>query len=68
MTKNVKLKGLTQAALGVAIAFAAAVPGHAKDVRLTINGGQTNGAFNQVASGLAAYSTKNIDGVKGRLC
>jgi len=64
MTIKVKMKGLTQVVLGVAVAFAVTIPGHAKDVRLTINGGQTNGAFNQVASGLAAYSTKNIDGVK----
>jgi len=64
MTIKLKINRLTQAALGVAIAFAASVPLHASDVRLTINGGQTNGAFNQVASGLAAYSTKNLTGIK----
>tara|TARA_B110000046_G_scaffold176666_1_gene202574 strand:+ start:158 stop:1144 length:987 start_codon:yes stop_codon:yes gene_type:complete len=34
----------------------------AADKRLTINGGQTKGAFNQVASGWAAYITKHVDG------
>jgi TRAP transporter TAXI family solute receptor len=31
--------------------------------RLTINGGQTKGAFNRVASGWAAYITKHVAGV-----
>ena len=35
----------------------------AQDVRLTINGGQTKGAFNQVASGWAAYITKHVNGI-----
>ncbi len=35
----------------------------AADTRLTINGGQTKGAFNQVASGWAAYITKHVDGI-----
>lgn len=40
-----------------------AAPTAAADVRLTINGGQTKGAFNRVASGLAAFATKSVDGV-----
>lgn len=36
---------------------------HAQDLRLTINGGQTKGAFNQVASGWAAYITKHVGGI-----
>lgn len=66
MTVNMNLKFLSKAVLGVAIAVATTLPGHAmaNDIRLTINGGQTNGAFNQVASGLAAYSTKNLEGIK----
>ena len=35
----------------------------AADMRLTINGGQTKGTFNRVASGWAVYITKNIGGV-----
>lgn len=35
----------------------------AADTRLTINGGQTKGAFNRVASGWAAFVTKHVDGV-----
>ena len=35
----------------------------AADTRLTINGGQTKGAFNRVASGWAAYVTKHVSGV-----
>jgi TRAP transporter TAXI family solute receptor len=52
--------GLTTALIGTAL-----MPGHAsaEDVRLTINGGQTKGAFNRVASGLAAFATKNVSGV-----
>lgn len=69
MTVKTNLKSFTKTALGVAgLALAAATilpgPALAQDVRLTVNGGQTNGAFNQVASGLAAYATKNIEGVK----
>ena len=35
----------------------------AQDMRVTINGGQTKGAFNRVASGWAAYITKNVSGI-----
>ncbi len=35
----------------------------AAEVRLTINGGQTKGAFNRVSSGWAAYITKHVGGV-----
>lgn len=55
------------AVIGVGVALAATAMASsgaiAQDVRLTINGGQTKGAFNRVASGLAAYATKNVNGV-----
>ena len=59
-TYSLMAVGLTVTLLGVAMAPQQAA---AQDVRLTINGGQTKGAFNRVASGLAAYATKNVDGV-----
>lgn len=66
MTAILKMNRLTLTTLGVAVSFVTLVSGQAlaADVRLTINGGQTKGAFNQVASGLAAYSTKNLEGIK----
>ena len=56
---------LMTAGFATAIVSAAMIPqlATAQDVRLTINGGQTKGAFNRVASGLAAYATKHVDGV-----
>ncbi len=51
------------AAVLVAGAMLTATQSAAADMRLTINGGQTKGAFNRVASGWAAYITKNIGGV-----
>ncbi len=45
------------------MASSLASPASAADTRLTINGGQTKGAFSRVASGWAAYITKNISGV-----
>ncbi len=38
-------------------------PASAADTRITINGGQTKGAFNRVASGWAAYITKHVSGL-----
>ncbi len=52
--------------LGQALMIGAAMiatQASAADMRLTINGGQTKGAFNRVASGWAAYITKHVDGV-----
>ena len=51
------------AALLVSGAALSAAQSQAADTRLTINGGQTKGAFNQVASGWAAYITKHVDGI-----
>ncbi len=51
------------AAMLVAGAILNATQSAAADMRLTINGGQTKGAFNRVASGWAAYITKNVGGV-----
>jgi len=62
MTVMTKVKCTSLAAVFVATSFAT-LPALAEDIRLTINGGQTKGAFNQVASGLAAYAKKNIDGI-----
>ncbi|MGI9524873.1 MAG: TAXI family TRAP transporter solute-binding subunit [Hyphomicrobiaceae bacterium] len=65
MTSNHRKYSLMAA--GVASALVGATLGGqqviAQDVRLTINGGQTKGAFNRVASGLAAFATKNVNGV-----
>jgi TRAP transporter TAXI family solute receptor len=55
---------LTGLAAGVlAIGSVIAPEALAQDKRLTIKGGQIGGAFNSVASGWAAYITKNVKGV-----
>ena len=64
-----KLAKISTAALSGAAAIAmvgviSAPAAFAEDVRLTINGGQTKGAFNRVVTGWAAYITKHVDGVK----
>jgi hypothetical protein len=56
-------RGILAAAAAAIMASGLASQASAADTRLTINGGQTKGAFNRVASGWAAYITKNISGV-----
>ena len=56
-------RACTVGAILLAGAALNATAASAADTRLTINGGQTKGAFNRVASGWAAYITKNVDGV-----
>lgn len=38
-------------------------PANAEDIRIVINGGQTKGAFNRVATGWAAMITKQVEGI-----
>jgi len=61
-SKNWSVLAFGAAALG-SVLLTHSTPAFAADVRLTINGGQTKGAFNRVASGLSAFATKSIEGV-----
>ena len=63
ITKTLGTLSSTAAMLLVAATWSA-TPASAEDIRLTINGGQTKGAFNRVVTGWAAYITKHVDGVK----
>ena len=58
------LNASATAVLLIGGAFLAPADATAADKRMTIMGGQINGAFNRVASGWAAYITKEIGGLR----